>query len=107
MNNFSTQVAIMAGLENHFVQKAMQKCWGQVTARERRTCGVFQTWCTAEDDFKYIRAAVDALEDNIKAGSHAPSVASGGAGKAKASMEIVPPSTCIPFVGMSFPHLFW
>lgn len=50
--------------------------------RERRTFGVFQTWCTFEDDFKYTRPVVGALEEKVNVGSHAPSVASGGEGKA-------------------------
>lgn len=77
----------------------MKRCWGQVSARDRRTFKVFETWCAADGNFKFIREAVDALEDAMKAPERAPSIASGGAGKAKASMELAPPPSCIPYVG--------
>jgi GDP/GTP exchange factor required for growth at low temperature len=99
MNNFSTHVAIVTGLENGFVKKSMRRLWSNVGSRDKRSFELFQLWATKDGDFKHIRSAVDALEANMKADARdeAHSVASGGAkGKAHADS----PSACIPFVGI-------
>ena len=65
----------------------------------------FKQYTTSEGDFKYIRHAVEAIADSkpLDAGSHAPSVVSGGTGdtpgKGKNGGDRAVPTACIPFIG--------
>ncbi|KAL1741639.1 hypothetical protein HDZ31DRAFT_44998 [Schizophyllum fasciatum] len=106
LSSFNTLMAILTGLRSEWVAKAMRRLWHRLGMFETRMLNDFKQYTTSEGDFKYIRHAVDAIADSkpLDAGSHAPSVVSGGAGdtpgKGKGGGDKAVPTTCIPFIGI-------
>ncbi|KAG5651310.1 hypothetical protein H0H81_009111 [Sphagnurus paluster] len=114
MCNFSTLVAIIAGLGSEWVTKAMKKPgWHRVGIWENRMFKDLKVFARNTDDFVYIRQTVASIVDvkPLDASSHAASVVSGGgtdtqSGKGKAGAERpVMPSACIPFIGVYLSQL--
>ncbi|KAL5520295.1 hypothetical protein ACEPAG_9508 [Sanghuangporus baumii] len=123
INNFATLVAIISGLSNDWVRKAMKRSWNRVGKWETRVFEDLKAFCTAEDDFRYIRRAIAALvdakpltaqEDSTVASSSASDVlptngmamAGGGKnGKAAADGKAPAPTSCVPFIGVYLSQL--
>jgi GDP/GTP exchange factor required for growth at low temperature len=114
MANFSTLVAIIAGLQSEWVTKAMRKSWGRVGIWENRMFKDLKIFTTNSEDFKYIRQVVESIVDAkpLDANTHAASVVSGGGtdtqpGKSKTAVDRQPmTSVCIPFIGVCFSPFF-
>ncbi|KAF5376065.1 hypothetical protein D9615_007684 [Tricholomella constricta] len=114
MCNFSTLVAIITGLSNDWVTKAMKRPgWSRVGIWENRMFKDLKLFTTNVDDFKYIRQTVASIVEAkpLDASSHAASVVSGGgtdtqSGKGKAGAERpTVPSACNPFIGVYLSQL--
>lgn len=114
LQSFNTLVAIITALRSDWVTNAMRRHWNRLGLWESRIFTDFKQWCTAEDNFKYIRQTINALIDAkpLEAGSHAAaSVVSGGAsasethrskgGELKAAVN----SACVPFIGVYLAQL--
>lgn len=107
LSSFNTLMAILTGLRSDWVAKAMRRLWHRLGMFETRMLNDFKQFATTEGDFKHIRLAIEAIADSkpLDAGSHAPSVVSGGAGdtpgKGKGGGgDKATPTTCIPFIGV-------
>ncbi|KAL1664585.1 hypothetical protein GGF50DRAFT_54504 [Schizophyllum commune] len=106
LSSFNTLMAILTGLRSEWVAKAMRRLWHRLGMFETRMLNDFKQYTTSEGDFKYIRHAVEAIADSkpLDAGSHAPSVVSGGTGdtpgKGKNGGDRAVPTACIPFIGI-------
>ncbi|KAG5642703.1 hypothetical protein DXG03_002306 [Asterophora parasitica] len=113
MCNFSTLVAIIAGLGSTWVTNAMRRHgWNRVGIWENRMFKDLKVFTTNVDDFKYIRQTVASISDAKPLDTaHAASVVSGGgtdtqSGKAKTGAERpVVPAACVPFVGVYLSQL--
>jgi GDP/GTP exchange factor required for growth at low temperature len=104
MCNFTSLVAIIAGLQSEWVTKAMRRSWGRVGIFETRMFKDLKVFTSNTDDFVYIRQIVESIIDpkNAEINSHATSVVSGDtqSGKSKAASERpAAPIACIPFIG--------
>jgi GDP/GTP exchange factor required for growth at low temperature len=108
LNNFNTLVAIVFGLQNELVSKAMRRSWNRVGMWETRVFNDLKVYTSNADDFLYIRRAVDAIADAkpLDVSSRAASIVSAGGtdskGKAHSDSKLSNPSACIPFIGQSF-----
>lgn len=80
--------------------KAMRKSMHKLAAWDNRILTDFKVFTSSEDNFKYIRDAVDAINDAkpLETTSHAPSVVSTGGGSA-IDKTAASPSACVPFIG--------
>ena len=77
-NNFATLVALITGLSDEWVKRAMRRSWGRVGIWENRVFEDLKAFITSENDFRYIRKAIAAIADAkpIGAGNHDDSTTS-------------------------------
>ena len=110
MNNFATLVAIISGLSNDWVRKAMRRSWNRVGKWETRVYEDLRAFCTAEDDFRYIRRAIAALvdakpltangqEESTLTSSSTSDVTTPGSRNRSTDGKVAPPTSCVPFIG--------
>jgi GDP/GTP exchange factor required for growth at low temperature len=103
LNNFSSLVAIVAGLRSDWVSRAMKRGWDRVNVYKLRILKDLTSFAESTDDFKHIRRAVTQLTDpKLAAGAseEASSVRSSTRGKLTDGR----PPTGVPFLGVfSFP----
>ena len=96
INNYSTLVAIITGLEISPVLVAMQKLWGKVTVSEMRLLEQLKRFASSTNNFRTVREAIANL-------SEPPAMMGEGATSVPASQnptEYTGPSKgCIPFIG--------
>ncbi|THH06581.1 hypothetical protein EW145_g3988 [Phellinidium pouzarii] len=116
-NNFATLVAIISGLSNDWVRKAMKRSWSRVGIWEIRVFEDLKAFCTSEEDFRYIRRAIAAIvdakpltassQDNAVTTSTGPTdgLSSGNKSKSTADGKVVVPSSCVPFIGVYLSQL--
>ena len=97
----------MTGLQSDWVSKAMRKPgWARLGIFENRVLRDLKQFTSKQEDFKFMRQAVDAIADikHMESSSRTPSVIStdshSGKGKASSDIRPVAPSSCIPFIGM-------
>ena len=111
MSNFHTVTAIITGLQNGWVAKAMGKTLeNRLSGIEARMYKDLKGLIGSADDFKFMRTIVDSIVDAkpLDSSNNAASIISGGdslSGKGKAAADNRPiiPSACIPFIGMACP----
>ena len=91
----------------------MKRSWNRVGKWETRVFEDLKAFCTAEDDFRYIRRAIAALvaakpltgqEDSTGAGGSASDLPAAGmtmasGGKGGRSNVDAQPTSCVPFIG--------
>lgn len=102
LNNFSSMVAIVAGLRSDWVSRAMKRGWEPVHLPNLRILRDLTSFMDRSDDFKHIRRAVAQLTDpKLAAGAseEASSVRSSTRGK----LTDGKPPTGVPFLGVSPP----
>jgi len=96
INNYSTLVAIITGLEIPPVLVAMQKLWGKVNVSEMRLLEQLKRFASSTNNFRTVREAIANL-------SEPPAMMGEGATSVPASQnptEYTGPSNgCIPFIG--------
>ena len=100
LNNFSSMVAIVAGLRSDWVSRAMKRGWEPVHLPNLRILRDLTSFMDRSDDFKHIRRAVAQLTDpKLAAGAseEASSVRSSTRGK----LTDGKPPTGVPFLGVS------
>lgn len=96
MNNYSTLVAIITGLEISPVLVAMQKLWNKVNVSEMRLLEQLKRFASPANNFRTVREAIASLsEPPAMMGEGATSVPvsqspTDSAGQSK---------SCIPFIG--------
>ncbi|KAI0052399.1 ras GEF [Auriscalpium vulgare] len=107
LNNFSTLVAIIAGLRNEWVTRAMRKSWNRVNVYNLRMLKDLTAFTQSDHDFAHIRNAMAMLSDAPPGAQseEAASVRSSTKGKASADGRQAPPAACIPFLGIYFSQL--
>ncbi|KAN0141783.1 hypothetical protein V8E53_000245 [Lactarius tabidus] len=99
LNNFSSLVAIVAGLRSDWVSRAMKRGWDRVNVYKLRILKDLTSFAESTDDFKHIRRAVTQLTDpKLAAGAseEASSVRSSTRGKLTDGR----PPTGVPFLGI-------
>ncbi|KAH7928036.1 ras GEF [Leucogyrophana mollusca] len=112
LSNFNTLVAILAGIRNEWVVKAMKRHWNRVGETENQLLHKLTQFTTAVDDFKALHEAVTAMVDAkpMNVGSHASSIISNGAtdqsSRSRTTIESKTPSACVPFVGTYLSQLY-
>ncbi|KAL0952471.1 hypothetical protein HGRIS_006737 [Hohenbuehelia grisea] len=104
LSNFHTLVAIIAGLRNEWVQRALRRIPNRMNPQDVRMLNDLKEFTTPLDDFKYIRTAIDSIADNkpLESSSHAPSIiSSSGANRSRTGSESrqMLPTACVPFIG--------
>ncbi|KAH9055883.1 hypothetical protein EDB83DRAFT_2391697 [Lactarius deliciosus] len=100
MNNFSSVMAIVAGLRSDWVSRAMKRGWEPLGVHDLRILKDLTVLTDPTDDFKHIRWAVSRLTDpKLAAGAseEASSVRSSTRGKLT---DIGKPATGVPFLGI-------
>lgn len=112
-SNFNTLAAIIAGLQNEWVAKAMHRHWGRVRLWEN---GVFQKlkqFVSPDDDFKAMRDAIAAMVDpkTMNVTTRTSTVLSSSStdlpsGKSKGANDAKTPSACVPFIGVYLSQLY-
>jgi hypothetical protein len=112
-SNFNTLAAIIAGLQNEWVAKAMHRHWGRVRLWEN---GVFQKlkqFVSPDDDFKAMRDAIAAMVDpkTMNVTTRTSTVLSSSStdlpsGKSKGANDTKTPSACVPFIGVYLSQLY-
>lgn len=109
-SNFHTVAAILAGLLNEWVKKAMHRLWHRVGPWEMQIFQKLSQFVTPEGNFKAMHQAVRAMVDAkpIDVRSRASTIMSGSTSeshpKVKHSNESIP-SACVPFVGIYLSQL--
>ncbi|KAH8980465.1 hypothetical protein EDB92DRAFT_1953933 [Lactarius akahatsu] len=99
MNNFSSVMAIVAGLRSDWVSRAMKRGWEPLGVHDLRILKDLTVLTDPTDDFKHIRGAVARLTDpKLAAGAseEASSVRSSTRGK----LTDGKPATGVPFLGI-------
>ncbi|KAG2151000.1 uncharacterized protein EDB93DRAFT_1276744 [Suillus bovinus] len=112
-SNFNTLAAIIAGLQNEWVAKAMHRHWGRVRLWEN---GVFQKlkkFVLPDNDFKAMRDAIATMADpkTLSVTKRTSTVLSSSStdlpsGKSKGSNDAKTPSACVPFIGVYLSQLY-
>ncbi|KAJ8519267.1 hypothetical protein ONZ45_g3746 [Pleurotus djamor] len=109
LSSFHTLVAIMAGLQTPWAERAMSRHWGRVGMYEMRMYNDLKVWTTPEDDFKFMRHTIESIADNkpTDMSSHATSVISGGGtNRSRNGSDVKPvPTACVPFIGVYLSQL--
>ncbi|KAI6103929.1 hypothetical protein EDD16DRAFT_1715005 [Pisolithus croceorrhizus] len=109
-SNFHTVAAILAGLLNEWVKKAMHRQWHRVGPWEMQIFQKLSQFVTPEGNFKAMHQAVRAMVDAkpIDVRSRASTIMSGSTSeshpKVKHSNESIP-SACVPFIGIYLSQL--
>jgi GDP/GTP exchange factor required for growth at low temperature len=99
LNNFSSLVAIVAGLRSDWVSRAMKRGWERISVPNLRILKDLTIFADASDDFKHIRGAVSQLTDpklTAAASEEASSVRSSTRGK----LSDGKPPAGVPFLGV-------
>ncbi|KAH9061906.1 hypothetical protein EDB87DRAFT_1682575 [Lactarius vividus] len=99
MNNFSSVMAIVAGLRSDWVSRAMKRGWEPLGVHDLRILKDLTVLADPTDDFRHIRGAVARLTDpKLAAGAseEASSVRSSTRGK----LTDGKPATGVPFLGV-------
>ncbi|KAF9235907.1 hypothetical protein BU15DRAFT_89388 [Melanogaster broomeanus] len=109
-SNFSTLAAILAGLRNEWVNKAMHRHWSRVGPWETQIFRKLSQFVNPEDDFKAMHEAISAMVDAkpIDVRSHASTIMSSSSDSQSWSKsgEASIPSACVPFVGVYLSQLY-
>ncbi len=104
LNNFSSLVAIVAGLRSDWVSRAMKRGWDRINLYNLRMLKDLTSFTESTDDFKHIRKAIAQLTDpKLTAGAseEASSVRSSTRGK----LTDGKPATGVPFLGVFLPSI--
>lgn len=109
VNNYSTLVAIIAGLRSEWVTKVMRTSWHRVNVYNRRMFKDLTAFTDSADDFVHIRNTVAAMSDDAKATVSEDPVAptKNHTHRHRATSDLKPakPQSCVPFIGMlTLPH---
>ncbi|KAI0092278.1 hypothetical protein BDY19DRAFT_929266 [Irpex rosettiformis] len=115
LRNYHLLVAIIAGLDSSWVQRALKQTRAKKPPIwESRVHHDLRQWCSSQDDFKHIRAAVESLAEakSRVVGSPEPSHQAtiepqSVTSRARAASEgkpLLPPS-CVPFFGIYLSQL--
>lgn len=89
-------------LQSDWVNKAMGRSWARIGLFEARMFNDLKKFCTPQDDFKWIRPAMERVVDSKapEFSSHTSSVASvSGADSGKGKASDATPTSCVPFIG--------
>ncbi|KAG6377845.1 hypothetical protein JVT61DRAFT_14626 [Boletus reticuloceps] len=110
-SNFHTLAAVLAGLRNEWVNKAMHRQWGRVGPWEMQIFQKLSQFVNVEDDFKAMHQAISAMVDAkpIDVRSHASTIMSSGNSDSQSwsmSIEGNTPSACVPFIGVYLARLY-
>ncbi|TFY78533.1 hypothetical protein EWM64_g5480 [Hericium alpestre] len=110
LSNFSTLVAIIAGLRSEWVTNVMRKLWSRVNVYNVRMLNDLTQFVESRDDFGHIRSAVETMANWKQAsGNRSEEAASsrGSTTKSKGGSESKPqkPPTCVPFLGAFIPRV--
>lgn len=105
MSSFNAVVAIITGLQNDWVQRAMNKTWNRIGVWEKRMYMDLKKFIANVDDFVFVRKAIEAIADAKLDQSSHNSVVGGNEGPGKKGTAW-PPTICIPFIGMLFIFFF-
>ncbi|KAG2144012.1 hypothetical protein BD769DRAFT_1003036 [Suillus cothurnatus] len=112
-NNFNTLAAIIAGLENEWVAKAMHRHWGRVRLWENGLFQKLKRFVSPDNDFKAMRDAIAAMVDpkTLNMTTRTSTVLSSSStdlpsGKSKGANDAKMPSACIPFIGVYLSQLY-
>ncbi|KZT21332.1 ras GEF [Neolentinus lepideus HHB14362 ss-1] len=109
MNNFNTLTAIIAGLRNDWVNKAMRRSWSRIGVWEQRMFQDLKVFTSRDDDFKHIRHAISAMIETkpittgpLDASMNGVSDAQSSSSRSRAASDTKPhaPPACIPFLGL-------
>ncbi|KAJ3527983.1 hypothetical protein NM688_g8053 [Phlebia brevispora] len=112
--SFNALVAILAGLDNHWVKRALHQAGAKLGIWETRMLRDLQQWCTSDDDFRHIRQTVEALSEakSVVAASQDTSTPNGdpqttSSSRSRAASELKPPQppACVPFFGIYLSQL--
>jgi len=102
INNYSTLVAIITGLEISPVLVAMQKLWGKVNVSEIRLLEQLKRFASSVNNFRTVREAIASL-------SEPPAMMGEGATSVPASQSTTESTDsskcCIPFIGVYLAQL--
>jgi Gdp/GTP exchange factor required for growth at low temperatures len=91
-----------------WVGAAMNKSWSRIPVWEARIFNDLKKWTSSTENFKYIRATIDAMTDPepLRGSTQSPSVLSGGTGDGPSSRnrnggdgKTLVPKAGIPFIG--------
>ncbi|EKM52709.1 uncharacterized protein PHACADRAFT_261303 [Phanerochaete carnosa HHB-10118-sp] len=110
LRNFNALVAILAGLDSHWVKRALRQSNDKPGIWESRMLRDLQQWTTSDGDFKHIRTTIDSLAE-AKPGSPdsaTPNAETQSATRSRAASEGNPPTppACIPFFGVYLSELY-
>ncbi|KAG1842379.1 hypothetical protein DFJ58DRAFT_855296 [Suillus subalutaceus] len=112
-SNFNTLAAIIAGLQNEWVAKAMHRHWGRVRLWENGLFQKLKRFVSPDDDFKAMRNAIAAMVDpkTLNMTTRTSTVLSSNStdlpsGKPKGANDAKTPSACIPFIGVYLSQLY-
>ncbi|EIM84381.1 ras GEF [Stereum hirsutum FP-91666 SS1] len=104
VNNYSTLVAIIAGLRSEWVTKVMRTSWHRVNVYNRRMFKDLTAFTDSTDDFVHIRNTVAAMSDDAKATVSEDPVApaKNHTHRHRATSDLKPakPQSCVPFIGI-------
>lgn len=102
-------VAIISGLSNDGVHRALKRSWNRVGRWETRVFEDLKVFCSSEDDFGHIRRAIAAIvsakplsgqeEASTSRDGLTEGTLSGGKHKTSTDTRNSPPTSCIPFIG--------
>jgi len=112
-SNFNTLAAIVAGLQNEWVVKAMHRHWGRVRLWENGVLQKLKQFVSPDNDFKAMRDAIAAMADpkTLSVTTRTSTVLSSSStdlpsGKSKGSHDAKTPSACVPFIGVYLSQLY-
>ncbi|KAH7913649.1 hypothetical protein BJ138DRAFT_1145718 [Hygrophoropsis aurantiaca] len=111
LSNFNTLVAILAGIRNEWVSKAMKRHWHRVGETETQLLHKLNQFTTAVDDFKALHEAVRAMVDAkpLNVGSHSSIISNGAtdqSSRTRTTTDSKTPSACVPFIGTYLSQLY-
>lgn len=109
LRNFNTLVAILAGLDSHWVKDALRQSNAKLGMWENRMLRDLQQWTTSEGNFKHIRQTIEALAESKSTNVASPDGSTMGTeglpstSRSRATSEGKLPALrgCIPFFGAS------
>ncbi|KAF8626040.1 hypothetical protein AX15_005130 [Amanita polypyramis BW_CC] len=109
MNNFHALTAIVTGLSNELVYKALGRYRSRIGRQDYRMFTDFQKGISNVGDFKIMRDMIDSIAQAkpLDDASHAASVVSGSTeSKHKNDQKSAPSPSCIPFIGVYLSQLY-